>query len=120
MKHDLESLSDRERETLRLLGRGHDAKSIASHFDVSVHAVNERLRSARRKLGVSSSREAARLQLAHEAVSDGSENPGHKKIEVAVPGRGEPNPPHAHSRAFVWPVIGALMLTVLVSVLMAT
>ena len=40
----MESLSDRERETLRLLGRGHEAKSIASTLGLSVHTVNERLR----------------------------------------------------------------------------
>src|SRR4051812_30067510 len=83
MKEDVESLSDRERQTLRLLGRGHEAKSIASALNLSVHTVNERLRVARRKLGVSSSREAARLLLAHEAGSDLHENSGYKKIGVA-------------------------------------
>lgn len=53
-------LTEREKETLRLLLVGHDAKSIAHHLGLSVHTVNERLRDARRKLGVSSSREAAR------------------------------------------------------------
>jgi DNA-binding CsgD family transcriptional regulator len=55
------SLSEREREALRLLFAGHDAKSAANALGLSVHTVNERLREARRKLGVSSSREAARL-----------------------------------------------------------
>ncbi len=55
------ALTEREKETLRLLLAGHDAKSIARHLALSVHTVNERLREARRKLGVSSSREAARL-----------------------------------------------------------
>ena len=53
-------LTEREKETLRLLLAGHDAKSVAHQLDLSVHTVNERLRDARRKLGVSSSREAAR------------------------------------------------------------
>lgn len=57
----IETLSAREKETLRLLLGGHDAKSIARDLDLSVHTVNDRLREARRKLGVSSSREAARL-----------------------------------------------------------
>jgi DNA-binding CsgD family transcriptional regulator len=61
MTDNLEALSQREKETLRLLLQGHDAKSIALNFGISVHAVNERLRSSRRKLEVSSSREAARL-----------------------------------------------------------
>jgi TonB family protein len=120
VKHDLESLSDRERETLRLLGRGHDAKSIASHFDVSVHAVNERLRAARRKLGVSSSREAARLQLAREATSEGLDNLGPNKIGVPIAGQSEPNSSRARSRAYLWPVIGALMLAVFLSLFVLT
>jgi DNA-binding CsgD family transcriptional regulator len=78
MKGDVQSLSDRERETLRLLGRGHDAKSIASTLDLSVHTVNERLREVRRKLGVSSSREAARLLLANEAASEQPNIAGYK------------------------------------------
>lgn len=55
------ALTEREKQTLRLMVRGHDAKSIARHLGLSVHTVNERLRDARRKLEVSSSREAARL-----------------------------------------------------------
>ena len=55
------ALSEREKEALRLLLQGHDAKSIARELALSVHSVNDRLRSARRKLGVPSSREAARL-----------------------------------------------------------
>lgn len=53
-------LSEREREVLALLMQGHETKSIAATLGLSVHAVNERLREARRKLGASSSREAAR------------------------------------------------------------
>ena len=60
------SLTDKEKETLRLLLRGHDAKSSARALSLSVHTVNERLRDARRKLGVTSSREAARIVLAEE------------------------------------------------------
>src|SRR5262245_57702439 len=60
MQDDLQKLTDREKETLRLLLAGHDAKSAARFLGLSVHTVNERLRDARSKLGVSSSREAAR------------------------------------------------------------
>jgi DNA-binding CsgD family transcriptional regulator len=56
-----QALSEREKQTLRLLLGGHEAKSIAKELGLSVHTVNERLRDARRKLGVSSSREAARI-----------------------------------------------------------
>lgn len=56
-----ETLTEREKETLRLLLVGHDAKSIARDLGLSVHTVGDRLRDARCKPGVSSSREAARL-----------------------------------------------------------
>ena len=55
------SLTDREREVLSLLLAGHTAKSIAIELDLSVHTVNDYLREARKKLGVSTSREAARI-----------------------------------------------------------
>jgi DNA-binding CsgD family transcriptional regulator len=57
----LDTLTEREKATLRLIVRGHDAKSAARTLDLSVHTINERLREARRKLAVPSSREAARL-----------------------------------------------------------
>jgi DNA-binding CsgD family transcriptional regulator len=65
----LDTLTDKERQTLRLILRGHDAKSSARELGLSVHTVNERLRDARRKLGVTSSREAARRLLAEDAQS---------------------------------------------------
>lgn len=61
-----QTLTEKEKQTLRLIVRGHDAKSSARHLGLSVHTVNERLRDARRKLEVSSSREAARLLLEKE------------------------------------------------------
>ena len=60
-------LTEREREVLRLLLGGHTAKSAASALDLSVHTVNDYLREARKKLGVSSSREAARILGEQEA-----------------------------------------------------
>lgn len=61
MTGNFEAPSEREKETLRLLLQGYDAKSIANDLGISVHTVNERLRASRRKFQVSSSREAARL-----------------------------------------------------------
>lgn len=57
----IQELTEKEKEALRLLLEGHDAKSSAGELDLSVHTINDRLRNARRKLGVSSSREAARI-----------------------------------------------------------
>jgi DNA-binding CsgD family transcriptional regulator len=62
----IDALSEKEKDALRLILRGHDAKSSARELGLSVHTVNERLREARRKLGVTSSREAARRLLAAE------------------------------------------------------
>lgn len=61
-------LNEREKKALRLLLVGHNAKSIANTLGLSVYTINDRLRDARRKLGVSSSREAARRL----AESDGA------------------------------------------------
>lgn len=66
MTAGLDALTEKEKDALRLLLRGHDAKSSARELGLSVHTVNERLREARRKLGVTSSREAARRLLAEE------------------------------------------------------
>jgi DNA-binding CsgD family transcriptional regulator len=67
MDQALNELTDKEKQTLRLIVRGHDAKSMAAELDLSVHTINERLRVARRKLGVTSSREAARLLFDSES-----------------------------------------------------
>ncbi len=63
---DFGKLNAAERTALGLLAQGHTAKSIATLTDRSVGAVNERLREARRKTGVGSSRELARLFAAQE------------------------------------------------------
>ena len=66
----LDRLNAVERDLLGLLGRGHTAKSIAGLRSMSVLAVNERFRSARRKTGIASSREIARLLVARENRHD--------------------------------------------------
>ena len=72
MDNGVHSLTEKEKETLRLMLRGHDAKSMANHLDLSVHTINERLRAARRKLSVTSSREVARLLYESEGEQDKS------------------------------------------------
>ena len=54
-------LTARELEVLRLLAAGHTVKTIAARLGGSETSINERLRTARRKTGVGSSRELARL-----------------------------------------------------------
>lgn len=55
------TLTEKEIEILRLLTAGHTVKSIAAQLGRSEASINERLRDARRKTGVGSSRELARL-----------------------------------------------------------
>ncbi|WP_298395872.1 helix-turn-helix transcriptional regulator [Sphingobium sp.] len=67
---DLSALNTAEREILRLLAQGHTAKSVADLTGRSVGSVNERLRDARRKTGVSSSRALSRALSAQENRDD--------------------------------------------------
>jgi DNA-binding CsgD family transcriptional regulator len=73
---ELGRLNQAERRVLRLLAEGHTVKTIATALDSTPGAVNERLREARRKTGVGSSRELARMLKAqenrHEQVGVGS------------------------------------------------
>jgi DNA-binding CsgD family transcriptional regulator len=80
VERDVASIPERERDVLRLLVRGHDAKSIARALGLSIHVVNERLRDSRRRLGVSSSREAARLLAGHE----GDDFLGNKEFDLGI------------------------------------
>jgi DNA-binding CsgD family transcriptional regulator len=72
----LDRLNEAERRVLRLLAEGHTAKSIAVAINSTPAAVNERLREARRKTGLSSSREIARLVRSQESR--------HEQIGVAA------------------------------------
>jgi DNA-binding CsgD family transcriptional regulator len=107
------SLTEKEKETLRLLLAGHDAKSMARLLGLSVHTINERLRDARRKLGVSSSKEAARLL--REAESADPESIGDKPIGAAAAAPadqegGEPSAAAATTRT-AWAIGGFAMLS---------
>lgn len=64
-----DALNTRELEVLRLLAEGHTIKSIAAQLDRTEASINERLRDARRKTGMGSSRELAR-QLGAQKIWD--------------------------------------------------
>lgn len=64
-----DALNIRELEVLRLLAEGHTIKTIAAQLDRTEASINERLRDARRKTGVGSSRELAR-QLGAQKIWD--------------------------------------------------
>jgi len=66
---NMEKLQEKEKVALRLVLRGFDAKAAAREIDVTPNVVIERLRSARQKLGVTSSKEAARLLAEHEGIA---------------------------------------------------
>lgn len=124
MSAGTQALTEKEKQTLRLIVRGHDAKSTARHLGLSVHTVNERLRDARRKLEVSSSRAAARLLL--DAEGDGPERLGDKQIGEAArsaSGAQDVEPDSRTGRAFgvavplAWLVAGTCIMSVILVVL---
>jgi len=59
-------LTDAQRECLRLVYMRWQISEIAGKLDISIGAVNQRLKLARQTLGVASSLEAARLLAEHE------------------------------------------------------
>ena len=124
---DLDSLTSKEKETLRLILRGHDAKSMARELGLSVHTINDRLRCARRKLEVTSSREAARLLGEHEraapenfADKDLGGVPDEAESQTAKPS----NAGHPDQRKPRIPLIRAagafVMITLAVAIALAT
>ncbi|WP_440979711.1 DUF4019 domain-containing protein [Sphingomonas pseudosanguinis] len=124
-RHGLTALTEKEKETLRLIVRGHDAKSVAQALDLSVHTINERLRDARRKLSVSSSREAARMLLEAEGGAIASLPPeyvGDRRIGEDRPRAMTDDGPapvvgvgHGVRRSRI--IIGATLMTLVLSLL---
>ena len=113
------ALSEKEKQTLRLLLSGYDAKSMARHLGLSVHTVNERLRDARRKMATSSSREAARQLreveaqtpelLGDEALGDAPALPPAQMILQPAQGTG-------NWRRTGW-IVGGLAMTISLALL---
>lgn len=113
------ALSEKEKQTLRLLLSGYDAKSMARHLGLSVHTVNERLRDARRKMATSSSREAARQLREVEAQTPqlfGDEPLG--DAAVVAPAQMIPQPARdlGISRRTGW-IFGVLAMTISLAIL---
>lgn len=88
------ALNDYELEILRLLANGHTAKSIAARLGRSETAINERLRDARRKTGIGSSRELARL-LDAQKIWD-------KNIDLALQDPSADSPEQAPTTGLGW------------------
>lgn len=116
----LDALTDRERQTLRLVGRGYDAKSLARELGLSVHTVNERLREARRKLGVSSSREAARMLAGSEEAPPellGDKRLGDAATAAAMPAGAMPDGRHRSRMTRALVLAGVLAMSLLIAFL---
>jgi DNA-binding CsgD family transcriptional regulator len=64
---DVESLSQRQKEILRLIAHGHQTKEIARALDIRETTIKTHTETARQRLGVATSREAARLLQAYES-----------------------------------------------------
>jgi DNA-binding CsgD family transcriptional regulator len=128
MKEVSWALTEKEKQTLRLIVRGHDAKSTARSLGLSVHTINERLRDARRKMRVSSSREAARLLLESEGGAMGppypdllgdtfiGEDPTSARVDQGAA------PIDGVGRAFrrPWIITGVLLMTLALALLALT
>lgn len=67
MSSPVERLTDRQKDCLRLVGRGLSAKRIALELGISPETVEHHLKNARSRLGVSDSLSGARLLEASEA-----------------------------------------------------
>ena len=121
----IRALTEKEKQTLRLIVRGHDAKSTARSLGLSVHTINERLRDARRKMAVSSSRQAARLLFEAEGEKPGSstpdsfgdteigEDPSRIGVDQGNASIGGAGRAHRHPRT----IIGVLFVTVILGLL---
>lgn len=123
MIQEIADLTDKEKEALRLLVEGHDAKSSAVSLGISVHTVNDRLRNARRKLHVSSSREAARIlrDAEGEEPQDTPQNLTHASFGIADDGaRADTEVLNQHSQKepmrFTWLAGGMLIMSILIAV----
>lgn len=119
------ALTEKEKQTLRLIVRGHDAKSIARNLGLSVHTINERLRDARRKMAVSSSREAARMLSDAEGSGIGSARPdlfgdaeigadaSRPSVDQGTPSIGDAGRRYRHP----WIPVGVMLMTLALGLL---
>lgn len=115
-------LSEREKDVLRLIAAGHTAKSAAAELELSVHTVNDYLREARKKLGVGSSREAARAFAAQDTPPP--DKLAHEQIGMAASGAAAQLPGTAKgtgrmARYLPWLAGAAIMITAIIALALA-
>lgn len=122
MQEGLADLTEKERETLRLLLAGHDTKSTAAELGLSVHTISDRLRSARRKLGVTSSREAARIL--GDAEGGAPQKPAPTQLGMGEAAReaqssGHSQPARPGNRRLAWLAGGLAMIAIIAAAILA-
>ena len=120
MSEGYQTLTEKEKQTLRLVVRGYDAKSLARRLGISVHTVNERLRHARRKMEVSSSREAARMLLDKESSSPdflAYKQMGEAESALGVRHELAPDDGLKATNRFAWIIGGMLIMSLILATL---
>lgn len=65
----IETLTERQKEILRLISQHLQAKEVARALNISERTVKTHTDAARKRLGVATSRDAARLLAAHESAN---------------------------------------------------
>lgn len=118
MVEGYQALTEKEKQALRLIVRGYDAKSAARRLGISVHTVNERLRHARRKLEVSSSREAARMVFGEESAYPdflADKQMGDAPTAPGVTQHRAPNDGLKARRGLAWIIGGMLTMTIILA-----
>jgi DNA-binding CsgD family transcriptional regulator len=121
MTEGYQSLTEKEKQTLRLVVQGYDAKSMARHLGRSVHTINERLRHARRKMAVSSSREAARMLLYREGQTPHSladKDLGEAGTAPAVGQRDTPEDGRKARLSLAWAIGGMVIMSLVLATIL--
>ncbi|KQR81385.1 Ig-like domain-containing protein [Sphingomonas sp. Leaf343] len=101
-----------ERRVLALLAEGHTAKTAAVELGLTENAVNERLREARRKTGVGSSRELARRLAASVSQENRDEEIG-MAVAPSADQHVATDPPHRATGR--WPKV-LIAMSILIAV----
>jgi len=115
---DPTTLNEREKEALRLLLVGHDAKSIANTLGLSVYTINDRLRDARRKLEVSSSRKTARRLAEIDGAKPnlvGAKEIGKAQAIFAMEGANGPAATQSAVNRCAWLTGGMLIMSLIIA-----
>jgi DNA-binding CsgD family transcriptional regulator len=96
-KTGIEALSDRQKEILVLISQGYQQKEIAGLLGIEPSTIRGHTEEARQKIGVSSTRAAARLYVASLDFVPLRQNDGGTQIRVAAPDDPASRSDHEHT-----------------------